>query len=200
MCHSVIPNILGKNLQNKQCRFYSISWLIVIIFKAGIFHSIFIVQAAVQRLHWSRSKVERRRHGHVTEDIAAGLLYALWFCTTTTADTVTTTQWGKNKTTGRSPSVKQQQQQQPFYGRMSGTTQVSWYQKKHSPTHHPDHHPIFISFFHLLWSIASSLFKLRAWHSFCTTSLHAFLSLKQRHHNLACNFAKRRQTFNFLSL
>ena len=36
---------------------------------------------------------------------------------------------------------------------------VSRYQKKHSPTHHPDHHPIFISFFHLPRSIASSLFK-----------------------------------------
>jgi len=41
-------------------------------------------------------------------------------------------------------------QQQPFYGPLSGTTRVSRYQKKHSPTHHPDHHPIFISFFHLL--------------------------------------------------
>jgi len=29
-------------------------------------------------------------------------------------------------------------QQQPFYGPLSGTTQVSRYQKKHSPTHHPD--------------------------------------------------------------
>ena len=37
--------------------------------------------------------------------------------------------------------------------------------KKHSPTHHADHHPIFISFFHLLRSVASSLFKLRAWQS-----------------------------------
>jgi len=63
------------------------------------------------------------------------------------------------------------QQQQPFYGPLSGTTRVSWYQKKHSPTHHPDHHPIFISFFHLPRSIASSLFKLHAWQSFCTTSL-----------------------------
>jgi len=27
-----------------------------------------------------------------------------------------------------------------------------------TPTHHPDHHPIFISFFHLPPSIASSLF------------------------------------------
>jgi len=53
---------------------------------------------------------------------------------------------------------------------------VSRYQKKHSPTHHPDHHPIFISFFYLLlWSIASSLFKLRACQSFCTTSLHVLL-------------------------
>ena len=40
-----------------------------------------------------------------------------------------------------------------------GTTRVSRYQKKHSPTHHPGHHPIFISFFHLPWSTASSLFK-----------------------------------------
>jgi len=46
-----------------------------------------------------------------------------------------------------------QQRQQPFYGPLSGTTLVSWYQKKHSPTHHPDHHPVFISFFHLPRSI-----------------------------------------------
>ena len=52
---------------------------------------------------------------------------------------------------------------------------MSRYQKKHSPTHHPDHHPIFISFFHLPRSIASSLFKLRAWQSFCTTSFHVLL-------------------------
>ena len=61
--------------------------------------------------------------------------------------------------------------QQSFYGPLSGTTQVSWYQKKHSPTHHPDNHPIFISFFHLPRSIASSLFTPRAWQSFCSTSL-----------------------------
>jgi len=60
---------------------------------------------------------------------------------------------------------------------LSGTTRVSWYQKKHSPTHHPDHHPIFISFFHLPRFIASSLFKLRAWQSFCTTSLHILFGL-----------------------
>jgi len=36
------------------------------------------------------------------------------------------------------------------------------------PLTYPDHHTIFISFFHLL---QSSLFNLRAWQSFCTTSL-----------------------------
>jgi len=54
---------------------------------------------------------------------------------------------------------------------------VSWYQKKHSPTHHPDHHPVFINFFHLPRSIASSLFKLRAWQFFCTTSFHVLFGL-----------------------
>ena len=54
---------------------------------------------------------------------------------------------------------------------------VSRYQKKHSPTHHPDHHPIFINFFHLSQSIASSLLKLRAWQSFCTTSFHVLFGL-----------------------
>jgi len=58
---------------------------------------------------------------------------------------------------------------------LSGTTRVSLYQKKHSPIHHPHHHPIFISFFHLPRSIAFSLFKLRAWQSFCTISLHVLL-------------------------
>jgi len=57
--------------------------------------------------------------------------------------------------------------QQPFYGPLSGTTRVSQYPKKHSPIHHP----IFISFFQLLRSIVSSLFKSRTWQSFCTTSL-----------------------------
>jgi len=70
-----------------------------------------------------------------------------------------------------------QQQQQPFNGPLSGTTRVSRYQKKHSPIHQPDHHPIFITFFHLPRSIASSLFKLRACQSFCTTSFHVFFGL-----------------------
>jgi len=42
---------------------------------------------------------------------------------------------------------------------------------------HPDHHPIFISFFHLLRSVSFSLFRLRAWQSFCTTSLHVIIGL-----------------------
>jgi len=71
----------------------------------------------------------------------------------------------------------QQQQRRRFYGPLSVTTRVSRYQKKHSPTHHPDHHSIFISFFHLPRSIASSLFKLRAWQSSCTTSFHVLFGL-----------------------
>ena len=59
--------------------------------------------------------------------------------------------------------VQQQQQQQPFNGRLSGTTRVGRYQKKHSPTHtHPDHRASFITFLHLQRSMASSLFSLRA--------------------------------------
>ena len=35
--------------------------------------------------------------------------------------------------------------------------------RKHSPTHtHPDHRASFITFLHLQWSMASSLFNLRA--------------------------------------
>ena len=52
---------------------------------------------------------------------------------------------------------------------------MSRYQKKHSPTHHPNHHPIFISFFHLLRSIASSLCKLRARQSFSQPLSTSFL-------------------------
>ena len=65
-------------------------------------------------------------------------------------------------------------EQQSFCGPLSGSTRC---QKKHSPTHHPGRYPIFISFFHLLQSIASSLFKLRAWQSFCTTSFHVLFGL-----------------------
>ena len=55
------------------------------------------------------------------------------------------------------------QQQQPFNGRLSGTTRVGRYQKKHSPAHtHPGQRTSFITFLHLQRSTASSLFSLRA--------------------------------------
>jgi len=58
----------------------------------------------------------------------------------------------------------------PFNGLWSETTQVGRYQKKHSPTHtHPDRRTSFINFLHLLQSLASSLFSLRAWQSFSQT-------------------------------
>jgi len=48
---------------------------------------------------------------------------------------------------GNGYNRQQQQQQQPFYGPLSRTTQVSQYQKKHSPTHtNPDHQPYFIRY------------------------------------------------------
>jgi len=56
-----------------------------------------------------------------------------------------------------------QQQQQPFNGRLSRTTWVGRYQKKHSPAHtHPGQRTSFITFLHLQRSMASSLFSLRA--------------------------------------
>ena len=71
---------------------------------------------------------------------------------------------------------QQQQQQRPFNGLWSGTTQVGRYQKKHSPTHtHPDHRASFIIFLHLQRSMASSLFNLRAWQSSRTTSSRSSL-------------------------
>ena len=61
---------------------------------------------------------------------------------------------------------------QSFNGLLSGTTRVGRYQKKHSPTHtHPDRRTSFINFLHLERSMASSLFSLRAWQSFRTTSI-----------------------------
>jgi len=48
----------------------------------------------------------------------------------------------------------------PFYGPLFGTTQVSPYQKEHSPTHtYPNHQSSFICFLHLMQSAASSLFN-----------------------------------------
>ena len=100
-------------------------------------------------------------------------------------------------------------QQQSFYGPLFRTTQVSRYQKKHSPTHHPDHHTIFISFLHLLRSIASSLFKMCAiflhnlsplptsstswsgalhliFHNFFTQSVSSFCNTCPYYRNLFC--------------
>jgi len=53
---------------------------------------------------------------------------------------------------------------QPFNGPLSMTTWVGWYQmKRFSPIHtHLDHQTSFINFLHLLRSILSSLFNLRA--------------------------------------
>ena len=52
------------------------------------------------------------------------------------------------------------------------------YQKRHSPTHtHPDHQTSLINFLCLLWSIASSVFSLRAWQFFSTTSLQVLFGL-----------------------
>ena len=46
---------------------------------------------------------------------------------------------------------------------LSGSTWVGRYQKKHTPTHtHPDQRASFFTFLHLQWSMASSLFNLRA--------------------------------------
>jgi len=55
---------------------------------------------------------------------------------------------------------------QPFFRDYLGEPAVR-HQKKHSPTHtYPDYQPSFVSFLHLLCSIASSLFNLGAWQSF----------------------------------
>ena len=61
---------------------------------------------------------------------------------------------------------------------LSGTTQLSRYQKKNSPSHtYSGHQSSLICFIHLLWSRASSLFYSRAWQSFSTISLQVFFGL-----------------------
>ena len=71
-----------------------------------------------------------------------------------------------------------QQQQQPFNGRLSGTTREGRYQKKHSPAHtYPGQRISFITFLHLQWSTASSLFSLHAWQSSRTTSFQVLFGL-----------------------
>ena len=58
---------------------------------------------------------------------------------------------------------------------LSGTTHVSRYQKKHSPSHnYRGHQSSFICFIHLIRFVASSLFNLHAWQSFFSQSLSKF--------------------------
>jgi len=58
---------------------------------------------------------------------------------------------------------------------------VSRYKKKHSPTRtYPAYQPSLISFLHLLWSIASSLYSLCVWHSFQNLSKSSLVSLLVR--------------------
>jgi len=53
------------------------------------------------------------------------------------------------------------QQQQTFYGSLSGTTWVSWYQKKHSPTYtYPDHQPSASSIYYDPWHPRCSIYVL----------------------------------------
>ena len=68
--------------------------------------------------------------------------------------------------------------QQPFNGRLSRTTRVGRYQKKHSPAHtHPGQRTSFITFLYLQRSTASSLFSLRACQSSRTTSFQVLFGL-----------------------
>jgi len=61
---------------------------------------------------------------------------------------------------------------------LSGTTRVSWHKKKHSPTHtYYGHQSSLICFLHLLQSMASTLFNLRALQSFSKVSLQVFFGL-----------------------
>ena len=71
---------------------------------------------------------------------------------------------------------------------LSRTTLVSRYQKKHLPTHHPDHHTVFVSFFHLPRSIASSLFIVT--HPpdipYISSPSHSSRTIMPMHCNLFC--------------
>jgi len=61
---------------------------------------------------------------------------------------------------------------------LSGTTRMSRYQKKHSPTHtYRGHQSSLICFLHLLWSMASCLFNLCVWQSFSTIYVQVFFGL-----------------------
>ena len=71
-----------------------------------------------------------------------------------------------------------QQKQQPFNGRLSRTTRVGRYQKKHSPAHtHPVQRTSFITCLLLQWSTSSSLFSLRVWQFSRTISFQVLFGL-----------------------
>ena len=70
---------------------------------------------------------------------------------------------------------------QLFNSPLSGTTRVGRFKKKHSPTRTHPVHQTSITFLHLLRSTASSLFNLRAWQSFSTTSLQVLFGLSLLH-------------------
>ena len=100
----------------------------------------------------------------------------LWkYILTLTSDFQAIQHWARTSYRNNTISTKHTQTQ-TFNGPLSGTTQVGWYQKKQSPTPiHPDHQTSFINFLHLLRSIASSLFSLRAWQSFSATFVHVLV-------------------------
>jgi len=80
-----------------------------------------------------------------------------------------------NRHSDKNKIREQQQQQQQFYGPLSGTTQVSRYQKKHSHTHtSPDNQPSFINFHRLLQHIASSSLQF-LWSTSWSSTLHFIL-------------------------
>ena len=59
------------------------------------------------------------------------------------------------------------------------------------PLTYPNHQSSFISFLHLLWVIASSLFNLRAWQFFCTISVYClvFAQIRRGRIRLGTGFA-----------
>ena len=63
------------------------------------------------------------------------------------------------------------QHTQPFYGPLSGSTQVRRYQKKHPSTHNPPAHQPSLSA-SSIYHKPSSLLNPRTWQSLCTTSNH----------------------------
>ena len=90
----------------------------------------------------------------------------------------------------------QQQQQQPFSGRLYGTTRVGRYQKKHSPAHtHPGQRTSFITFLHLQQPLSRSslVFPLvlnPQLHTPCISSPnHHRLYAAHAHTNAACSAA-----------